>query len=110
MAGTRDGITALQMDIKVGWHHARRSCVKLWPRRSADGCIILDKMNEVISELLATKISAVCSAHSTPCKFRTDKIRDLIGPGGKMIRSIIEQTGVKIDVEDYGKVNSCFER
>jgi polyribonucleotide nucleotidyltransferase len=64
---------------------------------------ILEKMNEVLSEP-RTKVSAYAPRFYT-LTIPTDKIRDLIGPGGKMIRSIIDQTGVKIDVDDTGKVN-----
>ena len=64
---------------------------------------ILDKMNEVICEP-RTKLSEFAPRFYT-LQIPTDKIRDLIGPGGKVIRGIIEQTGVKIDVEDSGKVN-----
>jgi polyribonucleotide nucleotidyltransferase len=64
---------------------------------------ILDKMNEAIAEP-RTKVSAYAPRIYT-LQIPQDKIRDLIGPGGKMIRSIIDQTGVKIDVEDSGKVN-----
>jgi polyribonucleotide nucleotidyltransferase len=64
---------------------------------------ILDKMNEVISGP-REKVSTFAPRFYT-LQIPTDKIRDLIGPGGKMIRSIIDQTGVKIDVEDTGKVN-----
>jgi polyribonucleotide nucleotidyltransferase len=64
---------------------------------------ILDKMTEVIGEP-RTKISEFAPRFYT-LQIPTDKIRDLIGPGGKVIRGIIEQTGVKIDVEDTGKVN-----
>jgi polyribonucleotide nucleotidyltransferase len=64
---------------------------------------ILGKMDEVISEG-RVKVSAYAPRIYT-LQIPVDKIRDVIGPGGKMIRSIIEQTGVKIDVEDTGKVN-----
>src|SRR5665811_546344 len=64
---------------------------------------ILDKMNEVITESRTT-VSDFAPRFYT-LQIPTDKIRDLIGPGGKVIRGIIEQTGVKIDVEDSGKVN-----
>jgi polyribonucleotide nucleotidyltransferase len=64
---------------------------------------ILDKMNEVITEP-RTKLSEFAPRFYT-LQIPPDKIRDLIGPGGKVIRGIIEQTGVKIDVEDSGKVN-----
>src|SRR6266852_5938812 len=64
---------------------------------------ILGKMDEVITEG-RVKVSAYAPRIYT-LQIPVDKIRDVIGPGGKMIRSIIEQTGVKIDVEDSGKVN-----
>src|SRR2546430_15017831 len=64
---------------------------------------ILDKMNEAIG-VPREKVSAYAPRIYT-LQIPVDRIRDVIGPGGKMIRSIIEQTGVKIDVEDTGKVN-----
>jgi len=64
---------------------------------------ILGKMDDVITEA-RVKVSAYAPRIYT-LQIPVDKIRDVIGPGGKMIRSIIEQTGVKIDVEDSGKVN-----
>jgi polyribonucleotide nucleotidyltransferase len=64
---------------------------------------ILEKMSEGITEH-REKVSAYAPRIYT-LQIPVDKIRDVIGPGGKMIRSIIEQTGVKIDVEDTGKVN-----
>jgi polyribonucleotide nucleotidyltransferase len=64
---------------------------------------ILGKMDEVLAEP-RVKVSAYAPRIYT-LQIPVDKIRDVIGPGGKMIRSIIEQTGVKIDVEDSGKVN-----
>src|SRR5207253_741825 len=64
---------------------------------------ILDRMEEAISTP-REKVSAYAPRIYT-LQIPVDKIRDVIGPGGKMIRSIIEQTGVKIDVEDSGKVN-----
>jgi polyribonucleotide nucleotidyltransferase len=102
VAGTRNGITALQMDIKVmgitpqimreAMEQAKRGRV-----------FILDKMGEVMPEPRTT-ISEFAPRFYT-LNIPTDKIRDLIGPGGKTIRGIIEATGVKIDVEDSGKVN-----
>jgi len=102
VAGTREGITALQMDIKV------TGITSAIMREALDQAkrgrlFILDKMNEAISEP-RTKISQYAPRFYT-LQIPTDKIRDLIGPGGKMIRSIIDQTGVKIDVDDSGKVN-----
>jgi polyribonucleotide nucleotidyltransferase len=102
VAGTRDGITALQMDIKVMGITPQIMREALEQARHGR-LYILDKMNEVIAEP-RTKISEFAPRFYT-LQIPTDKIRDLIGPGGKVIRGIIEQTGVKIDVEDTGKVN-----
>ena len=102
VAGTRDGITALQMDIKVMGITAQIMREALEQARHGR-LFILDKMNEVIAEPRTT-ISEFAPRFYT-LQIPTDKIRDLIGPGGKVIRGIIEQTGVKIDVEDTGKVN-----
>ena len=102
VAGTREGITALQMDIKVMGitpQIMREALAQAHQGR----LFILDKMSEVIGEP-RSKVSAYAPRIYT-LQIPTDKIRDLIGPGGKMIRSIIDQTGVKIDVEDSGKVN-----
>jgi len=102
VAGTRDGITALQMDIKVGGITA--SIMREALAQAQRGrMFILEKMQEAISAP-REKVSAYAPRIYT-LQIPVDKIRDVIGPGGKMIRSIIEQTGVKIDVEDTGKVN-----
>ncbi len=102
VAGTRDGITALQMDIKVMGITPQIMREALHQAR-AGRLYILDKMNAVIGEP-RTKISEFAPRFYT-LQIPTDKIRDLIGPGGKVIRGIVEATGVKIDVEDSGKVN-----
>src|SRR5436305_3117231 len=102
VSGTKDGITALQMDIKVSGITAQIMREAL-SQAQRGRLFILDKMNEALSEP-RTKVSAYAPRFYT-LTIPTDKIRDVIGPGGKMIRSIIEQTGVKIDVEDTGKVN-----
>ncbi len=102
VAGTRDGITALQMDIKVMGITSQIMREAL-NQAHAGRLFILDKMNEVIGEP-RTKISEFAPRFYT-LQIPTDKIRDLIGPGGKVIRGIVEATGVKIDVEDSGKVN-----
>ena len=101
VAGTRDGITALQMDIKVAGITAQimREALSQAQRGRMH---ILGKMEEVITTG-REKISDYAPRFYT-VQIPTDKIRDLIGPGGKMIRSIVEQTGVKIDVEDSGLV------
>ena len=102
VAGTKDGITALQMDIKVGGITAQIMREAL-SQAQRGRLFILGKMDEVISTH-REKVSAYAPRIYT-LQIPVDKIRDVIGPGGKMIRSIIEQTGVKIDVEDSGKVN-----
>jgi polyribonucleotide nucleotidyltransferase len=102
VAGTKDGITALQMDIKVKGITAQ--IMREAMEQARQGRLhILGKMEEVL-----TAGREEVSSHAPrfyTVQIPTDKIRDLIGPGGKMIRSIIEETGVKIDVEDSGKVN-----
>src|SRR5207247_4378692 len=64
---------------------------------------LLDKMQEAMAEVKSDMSPFAPRIYSM--KIPTDKIRDVIGPGGKMIRSIIDQTGVKIDVSDDGRVN-----
>jgi len=102
VAGTRDGITALQMDIKVMGITPQIMREALEQARHGR-LFILDKMAEIIAEP-RTKISEFAPRFYS-LTIPTDKIRDLIGPGGKVIRGIVEATGVKIDVEDSGKVN-----
>jgi polyribonucleotide nucleotidyltransferase len=102
VAGTKDGITALQMDIKVGGITAQIMREAL-AQAQRGRLHILEKMSEGITEH-REKVSAYAPRIYT-LQIPVDKIRDVIGPGGKMIRSIIEQTGVKIDVEDTGKIN-----
>src|ERR1700756_5902638 len=102
VAGTKAGITALQMDIKVAGITPQIMREALEQARQGR-LFLLGKMDEVITEG-RVKVSAYAPRIYT-LQIPVDKIRDVIGPGGKMIRSIIEQTGVKIDVEDSGKVN-----
>jgi polyribonucleotide nucleotidyltransferase len=102
VAGTRAGITALQMDIKImgitpqimreALEQARRG--RLW---------LLDTMDATIASASTEKSQFAPRIHTI--QIPTDKIRDLIGPGGKVIRGIIDATGVKIDVDDTGRVN-----
>jgi len=101
VAGTRDGITALQMDIKAPGVTAKILREALEQAHHAR-LYILDRMQEALPEP-RTAISRYAPRLFT-MHIHPDKIRDVIGPGGKMIRSIIEQTGVKIDVEDDGSV------
>ena len=102
VAGTAEGITALQMDIKVAGITAAIMREALSQARTGR-LEILQKMKETLVAP-RTNISAFAPRIVT-LKIPVDKIRDVIGPGGKMIRSIIERTGVKIDVEDDGRVN-----
>src|SRR6516165_10610156 len=95
VAGTADGITALQMDIKVSGITAEIMTKALEQARRGR-LFILEKMKEALAaprqniSMFAPRIVTI--------RIPVDKIRDVIGPGGKMIRSIIERTGVKIDV------------
>lgn len=102
VAGTANGITALQMDIKVTGISAEIMRTALMQAREGR-LFILGRMDEALSAT-RNSISAYAPRIIT-LKIPVDKIRDVIGPGGKMIRSIIERTGVKIDVEDDGRVN-----
>jgi polyribonucleotide nucleotidyltransferase len=102
VAGTRAGITALQMDIKVAGVSVAMMREALAQARKAR-LEILDIMEKTISNG-RPEISAY-APHLHMLTIPTDKIRDLIGPGGKKIRSIVEATGVKIDVMDDGKVH-----
>ena len=102
VAGTKDGITALQMDIKVAGITPQIMREAL-AQAQRGRLFILEKMSEALAAP-REKVSAYAPRIYT-LQIPVDKIRDVIGPGGKMIRSIIEQTGVKIDVEDSGKVN-----
>jgi polyribonucleotide nucleotidyltransferase len=102
VAGTRQGITALQMDIKVGGVSISMMREALAQAKKAR-LQILDTMDSTLSTGRA-EISTY-APHLHMLNIPTDKIRDLIGPGGKKIRSIIEATGVKIDVMDDGKVH-----
>lgn len=102
VAGTRDGITALQMDIKVP--NVTTALLKEAMEQARRGRLhVLDRMLETID----TPRSAMSryAPRIYTLTIPTDKIRELIGPGGKVIRGIVEQTGAKIDVEDDGTVN-----
>ncbi len=102
VAGTRAGITALQMDIKVTSISIAMMREALAQAKKAR-LEILDIMEKTLSEARPT-ISPY-APRLYKLSIPTDKIRDLIGPGGKKIKSIIEQTGVKIDVMEDGTVH-----
>jgi polyribonucleotide nucleotidyltransferase len=102
VAGTRDGITALQMDLKI---------------QGISKTIMQEALQQAlrarlhILDIMATTLPQSRAAISTfaprifTIRINKDKIREVIGPGGKMIRSIVERTGCKIDVEDDGRIH-----
>ncbi|MBV8674601.1 MAG: polyribonucleotide nucleotidyltransferase, partial [Acidobacteriaceae bacterium] len=102
VAGTRKGITALQMDIKIGGITGQIMREALEQARRGR-LFLLDKMDAILSE--PRDIKSKYAPQIRTLQIPTDKIRDLIGPGGKTIRGIIEATQVKIDVDDTGRVN-----
>ena len=102
VAGTASGITALQMDIKIGGITPAIMREALEQAR-AGRLHILERMRATLPDP-RSNISTFAPRIVT-IKIPVDKIRDVIGPGGKTIRSIIERTGVRIDVEDDGTVN-----
>lgn len=101
VAGTTEGVTAIQMDIKIAG--IDRAILEQALKQAHDGrMFILEKMLEAIPtvrEELSKYAPRVVSMMIHP-----DKIRDVIGPGGKVIKKIVEDTGVKIDIEDDGRV------
>jgi polyribonucleotide nucleotidyltransferase len=101
VAGTAKGVTAIQMDIKIGG--VSREIMLSALRQAREGRLfILDRMNAVLDKPrpeLSPYAPRIYVMNVKP-----DKIREIIGPGGKVIRGIQEQTGVKIDIEDDGTV------
>lgn len=101
VAGTAKGVTALQMDIKI--EGLSREILEEALHQAKEGRMhILEKMNAAISEPrehLSPYAPKILTLHINP-----DKIRDVIGPSGKQINKIIEETGVKIDIEQDGTV------
>jgi polyribonucleotide nucleotidyltransferase len=102
VTGTAKGITAFQLDTKIGG--ISRTIMEKAVEQARQGRLhILEKMNECLHaprenlSLYAPRIYTM--------QIRQEKIRDVIGTGGKVIRSIVEQTGVKIDIEDSGLIN-----
>jgi polyribonucleotide nucleotidyltransferase len=102
VAGTREGITALQMDIKIGGITPEVMAEAL-ERAKAARLHVLEKMLQTLPEPRPTISSNAPRIYTL--QINRQKIGELIGPGGKVIRGIVEQTGAKIDVEDDGKVN-----
>ena len=101
VAGTRNGITAMQMDIKIAGLTEELLASAL--RQARDGRLfILDRMDSVIAKP-RPELSPF-APKLTVLKIPVDRIGDLIGPGGKNIRKIIEETGATVDIEDDGTV------
>jgi polyribonucleotide nucleotidyltransferase len=101
VAGTRTGVTSLQMDIKISGVNREIMRQALYQAREGRLHIL-----NIMSSTMASHRTSV-SGHApriTTLKVKPDKIREIIGPGGKVIRGIIEATGVKMDVEDDGTV------
>lgn len=101
VAGTQRGITALQMDIKIPGIDRDILARALEQARQAR-LYILEKMLEVLPE--PRKELSPYAPRMLTTVVDTDKIRDIIGPGGKVIKKIIEETGVEIDIEDDGRI------
>ncbi len=101
VAGTKEGVTALQMDIKI--EGVSREILEIALEQARVGRLfILGEMLKVISES-RSELSPYAPSMIT-MKIDPEKIRYVIGPGGKMIKKIVEETGVKIDIEDDGSV------
>ncbi|MEG0969743.1 MAG: polyribonucleotide nucleotidyltransferase, partial [Acidaminococcaceae bacterium] len=101
VAGTEKGITAIQMDIKIDGIN-KEIFTKALAQAKQGRAFILGKMLECIAE--PNKELSPWAPKITTIKINPDKIRDIIGPGGKMIKKIVEETGAKIDVDDSGTV------
>src|SRR5690625_689102 len=101
VAGTKDGITALQMDIKISG--VTKDILREALEQAKRGRLyILERMATAISEPRSGMSTWAPRIITMPVP--VDKIRDIIGPGGKMIRKIVDETGVDIDIEDDGQV------
>jgi polyribonucleotide nucleotidyltransferase len=102
VAGTKNGITALQMDIKIAGINAQIMAEAL--EQAKKGRIyILGVMEQTIGQ--PRENISQYAPRIIQIKINPDKIRDVIGPGGKVIRSLVEETGAKIDVSDDGTIS-----
>ena len=102
VASTSNGITALQMDIKVDG--ITIDTIKKAILRGKEGCLhMLSEMNRLISK--PKKTLSTCAPRIKTIKVKKDKIRDIIGPGGKSIKDICEKTSAKIDIADDGNIS-----
>jgi polyribonucleotide nucleotidyltransferase len=102
VCGTDKGITAIQMDIKIAGL-TREVLLQALDQAREGRNHILGKMNEILSQ--ARPELSQWAPRITTIKVKPDQIRLIIGPGGKTIKGIVDQTGVAIDVEDDGTVN-----
>ncbi|RMD85277.1 MAG: polyribonucleotide nucleotidyltransferase [Candidatus Dadabacteria bacterium] len=102
VAGTEKGITALQMDIKIKGLK-KEIVVEAMNQAHEARMFILGKMNEVLPQ--AREELSYYAPKATTFKISTEKIRDVIGPGGKTIRSITESFDVKVEIKDDGTVS-----
>src|SRR6185295_15834779 len=102
VAGTQEGITALQMDIKITGVSAQIMAEALEQAKKGR-LFILDVMNQTLPG--AREAISSLAPRIIKIKINPDKIRDVIGPGGKVIRALVEETGAKIDVEGDGMVS-----
>jgi len=101
VAGTATGVTAIQMDNKVGG--VTRDVMRQALHQARDARLfILDVMQKALEE--PRKEVSLYAPRIVTLRIKPDKIRDVIGPGGKVIRGIVEETGCKIDIEDDGTV------
>jgi polyribonucleotide nucleotidyltransferase len=101
VAGTAEGVTAIQMDIKI--RGISKEVMQRVLEQAREGRLhILGKMKETLAE--PRKDLSRHAPRIVTLQVKQEKIREIIGPGGKTIRSIVEQTGVKVDVEDSGLV------
>ncbi|HEC98470.1 MAG TPA: polyribonucleotide nucleotidyltransferase [Nitrospirae bacterium] len=102
VTGTKKGVTAFQMDVKISGI-TRQIMESALEQARAGRFHILEKMNETLSE--SRKDLAPNAPRIYTLQIKPEKIRDVIGVGGKVIRGITEQTGVKIDINDTGLIN-----
>jgi len=101
VAGTRDGVTTLQLDIKIGGL-TREIMKEALTQAHAGRMHILDEMAKCIDAPRAA--IADHAPRMFTMKIKTDKIREVIGAGGKVVRGIVEETGAKVDIEDDGTI------
>ncbi len=102
VAGTRLGCTALQVDVKLSEGLSVELISRILSQAHPARMTVLDKIAQAIERPRPSL--SVYAPRITTLKINPDKIRDVIGPGGRMIRKIIEETGVTIDVEDDGSI------